>query len=601
MTTSSARPDDLRRFERDALRAESAIATAERLVRHALAAFEGSSPDGGPVDVPLRTVTADRAALRSLAQRVGMIGDAFQRADRGDGRDVVRLTDERLARLVIEHHPRVANALVVAALVPELARRLGDRLRERAEADGSRIDDLRTSVPRALLSDPTFCRQVLARLGPDRLIVLAQDLAAGQTVASPTPDLRWLADLFAAGAGTAAGGPTPTTEELLTTAAGRNAVRVLRASSARRLAPATVERLALSVAVLHPASRDGTVAYLAGPDGLDIGDRSLLLEAASLPGVAVRILTGPLAGGPRDPIGRVRDLIADSAAVSQEGLVALLAAALDSPGLRDGEALTASGLAFTTGLVEGIAAVPVDDWREGDLSGDLAVLAGTVLARWSDLLVPVPGRGDADGGADGRDQLAQAVVRLADDRIAFDTLVAALAAGRRQAYAAALRGDPFPLEATGRFQAVLEEGAATADVPRRPLDGAVGLAAGALDLVAARKLPPALARIATDVIERGRSSVSDAVAEAPGTAAERLRQVTASSRDLVLAIVDDPTLGPLVVWAGTGVAHRGQLARLGEGELDQRVRDQWLARQPLAVRTAARAAVDRYERARREG
>ncbi len=132
--------------------------------------------------------------------------------------------------------------------------------------------------------------------------------------AGPPVDLRWLGDLFALGAAILAGrSDEPPPGPCSTDADGRTAVRILR----QLLDPApgaTVEAIALAAAVHHPSRSDGGHPFLVDRRSLDTGDDRILLEAARVPGLALRLLTGD---DPEHPaLGRLEHLLGAGAGAS---------------------------------------------------------------------------------------------------------------------------------------------------------------------------------------------------------------------------------------------------------------------------------------------
>ncbi|HEX2575668.1 MAG TPA: hypothetical protein VHK88_04915 [Aquihabitans sp.] len=606
MSQSSARPAELHRYRRELQRVEEHVADAEHAARRSSQAFADACPDGGAVHPPFHAVGAACAALHGLAQRVGQVGDAFLAADQGSSA-VAETSDAQLAHVVLQHFPRLAVPGILAPLLPRLATDVAADLRTAAETGRHDLTDLRAGVPATLTADPAFCRAVLAATGTAHLAALVDVVARGQLPGVASTDLVWLADLFARGAGRADGrGPTTVTTDLLADAGGRTAVRTLRAEVDRPLDHATLEAVARATAIEASSWTDGGHPRLAGTDGVDRGDDAILVEAASVPGLALRLLAGTpdgAAGDPRTPdpgtAARITRIVERNGTTSQVGLAALLHAALDDPAARDPSgARTRTGLAVVTGVVTGIARIPHDDGAPAGVRPDLAGLAARVVAGDHRTLVHRTTRGRLATRSERLEELRSVVHHVAGWRPPFDALAAELVVARRTAATEHVAGDPLALALAGRLHGVLAEGAARADVPQRPYDPVLRVAAfGASRAAGARfgRAGGAVAGRGIDVVHR---RVSDALAHDPGDAAARLARATASDRDLALAVVDRPPAGATIVWAGSGVADRASLAALGTGRLDHAALDQWLAAQEPPVRAAVAELAAAYRAAR---
>lgn len=572
-TVSSARPEDLHRYRDDVVRRHGLVERSLRHVEQAAAAYAASCPEVPVSTAFLRTLQEPLGQLRALAARVADVGDAFLLADTSPTGGLARTTDGAMARIVVDRHPALANATVLGSLADELAEQVAGELDRAAEDGRTDLSDLRASVPAALLADPRFARSVLRQLDADRLAVVVDQLALEAPPGRPTADLRWLGDLFALGASGPAGHPIATLAQLLETSDGRTAVRILRTSSSLHLPAPTVEAIALATAVLHPSSADGGHRFLRDARDRDVGDDAVLIDAARVPGLALRLLTGAHRGHPDEH--QVQELVAAAADGSQRGLTALLAAARRDPGRRDAHrALTEAGRALLHGTVAELGRLPRAGLTTDDPRAPLVRAATAILA--DDPLLAVAHTRSPDDPADRAarlDVLASALQHAAEDGRSWTLLLDGRSARRLEAMRTSVAtGDAEALELTARLDGLLTRAAERADAPDRRLDPVLDGATDASARFLTDRYGAAGAAISSGIAAAA-SWAGDELAGEPGTAGERLEAGGSAHADRVLAVVD--ALPGRVVWAGSGVGSRGELVAALREDGGGAVLEQW--------------------------
>lgn len=585
--TSSARPEELHRYRAEVVRLHARTVRSLREAEQAAAAYGAACPDV-PVTAPPVGATHDVIGLlRGLATRVGDVGEAFLLADRSPTHGVARVADDDIARVIVRRFPTLANAAVLGPLADELAEQVADELAAMALDGRWDLADLRATVPAALAHDPTFARAVLRRLGPDRLSVLADRLALEAPAARPTVDLRWLGDLFAIGAASSRGDPTAATRALLDSADGRTAVRILRASSSIRLPGPAVEAIALATAVHHSSRADGGHPFLVDRRSLDTGDDQILLEAARVPGLALRLLTGDDHEHPA--LGRLEHLLAAGSGASARGVAALLEAGRGDPRRHDaGGGLSPAGLVLLHGTVAALAGRPRAGLATDAPSTPLVAAATAVIADDVELAVAHTRAPDeADERRRRVDELVRALEHAAHVEGTWSRVVDRLHAGRAEAVRTSIAtGDDTALQLAGRLEAILTDAAGQADAPDRRLDPVLDRVADVAGAYVARSYGPMGGTAASAGIHAAADRAADELAGDPGSAGERLRMRRAET-ERVLAVVE--AMPGEVEWAGSGVSGRAELMAAAETELGEQVLEQWeLVQGPEVHRELAR-------------
>lgn len=590
-STSSARPDELHRYRAEVVRHHALAVRALREAEQAAAAYDATCQEVPLTHPPLAAAHEAVGHLRGLAARVGDVGDAFLLADRSPGGGLARVGDDRLARVVVDRFPGLANATILGTVADDLAADVADGLAEAALDGRTDLEGLRESVPAALAADPTFARAVLRELDPDRLAIVVDRLATDATPGHPTADLRWLGDLFALGAARSAhGGPTAATRALLDDADGRTAVRILRSSSSLRLPDATLQAIAVAVAISNPSSTDGGHPFLVDRRSRDTGDDPILLEAARVPGLALRLLTGE---DPQRPIrGRLEELVATSSRASQRGLATLLDAARSDRGRVEAHgALSPAGLELLHGAVSALAGLPTAGLTTDGPSATLVGAATAVVTDDVDLAVAhtrLPD--DAEERERRVEALTRALEHAAGDDESWSALVDGLDAGRAEATRISIEtGDDAALALAARLDAILGAAAERADAPDRRLDPLLGRLADAVGGYVEHSFGPVGGAAASAGIHVAADAAADELAGDPGSAGERLRSHRAEA-GRVLAVVD--AFPDEVVWDGSGVSGPTQLAAAIAGDAidgGDQVLEQWeLAQGPTVHRELAR-------------
>jgi hypothetical protein len=581
-TISSARPEDLHRYHEEIIRHHARTTRALRSAQACAATYEASCPDVALTLPPLDTLAAALGRLRGFASKVSTVGEAFELADRQPTGGLARTTDRSLAEVVAARFPMLANTAILGDVATDLAEGVAEGLRRAAVDDRTDLAELRGSVPTVLAADPVFARAVLSRLDPHHLAMLTRTIADTAYPGSSSPDLVWLADLFARGAGTRNGDASEATLELVRSRAGRNAVRILRAGSTTSLAPGVLETVALAL-VLHPVSTDRPPTHSPFAAFLERGDTAVLEDAARVTGLARRLLTGP---DPARPVhGRTAAFIERRAGTDQVGVAALLEAALSDPDTVEADgALAPAGLELVLGTIAGVSRVDHSGAPSDHLAGEVLDQAARVVVAHPQVLAHHTVSSEPTVAQARLEELTSALHHLAESPDHVARLAAGLRAARRDAQAIALdRGDTFHLELVGRLHAALEEGAVRADVPRRPLDPVLDLAGEAVLLGLASAVGARGATLGRPPVEAIRDHSSDLLAEEEGTAARRLSRQMASGVELALLLVDHPPPGTEIIWSGSGLANRAELEALGGDPGDQAVLAQWVRVQGPAV------------------
>lgn len=596
--TSSARPDDLHRYRSEVTRLHVWVGRALRAAEQALAAYAAACPEVPITRPPLGGAHEVVGSLRGLAARVGQVGDAFLAADGSTHHGLVRTPDDDLARVILRHHPGLANATILGSVADDLAVQVADDLALAALEGRTDLAERRAAVPAALAGDAAFARAVLDGLDPDRLSVLVDLLARAATAGRPSDDLRWLGDLFALGAGAARGGrPTASTRSLLASADGRTAVRILRASSSIPLPAATIEAVALAAAVHHPSSADGAHPFLVDRRSGDTGDDRILLEAARVPGLALRLLTGDDAERPDR--GRLESLVASGSTGSQRGLAALLDAARADPRRHAAHGgLSPAGLELLHGAVAALAARPGAGLTTDAPSARLVASATALVT--DDVELAVAHTRAPDDASERRglaDALTRALAHAAEHEQTWAALVERLHEGRVEAIRHSIEsGDDAALELAARLDAVLTAAAERADTPDRRLDPVLGRLADAAGGYVERTYGPFGGAAASAGIHLTADRAADELAGDPGTAGDRLDARSAET-DRVLAVV--AALPGEVSWSGSGVSGRADLEAAARRAGGDRVLEQWelvqgpeIHRELARLRAAYQAGLD---------
>jgi len=165
-------------------------------------------------------------------------------------------------------------------------------------------------------------------------------------------------------------------------------------------------------------------------------------------------------------------------------------------------------------------------------------------------------------------------------------LAAALEVAKVQGYETSLAsGDDLSMTQVAKFQGLALAAADRADVPYRPWDSVVDLAAVGLK-VGSKQAGPIAVVLASVAVDPAKEAVKDFLAGPKGTAAELIDRVVGNDRDLVLALVDHPPAGAKVRWSSNTLADREAMAALGTDLADQRRLNDWSEHQAPEIRQA---------------
>lgn len=579
--TSSARPEDLHRYRREVIRRHSLVVRAVRAAEQATAAYRAACAAVPLAPPPLGATQEVVGALRGLAGQVGDVADAFLLADGSPAGGLARVTDDGLARVILDRFPALANATVLGSLADDLATAVADGLDEAAVDGRTDLSEVWAGVPPALAADPQFARAVLGQVDPHRLSIVVDRLALDAAPGQPGEDLRRLGDLFALAAARPGGGDlTTATRALLAGADGRTAVRILRASSRRPLPIAALEAIALSTAVTHTSRSDGGHPFLVDGRSLDSGDDAILREAARVPGLALRLLTGT---DPRHPDhGRIEQMAAHSQGTTQRGLAALLAAARPDRAAPQGVRSPAE-LELLHGAASALAELPGADLATDAPSAALVASISALVTDDIDLVVAHTRTPDDPAERRRRvESLTRALGHTAEHPATWSALVDDVAVSRRRAIETAIEdGDAEALTLAGRLDAILAAAAHHADAPDRRLDPVLDRLAGAAGAYVEHSWGSVGGAAASAGIQEAADQAADELAGAPGSAGDELRrQHTEAERVLAVA----KALPDQIVWAGSGVSGPAELSAAAVSDDGDRVLEQWTLAQGPAVR-----------------
>ncbi len=612
MTTTSARPDRLREWSELARTNAGSLEAAGQQAHRAAVQLRAGGSDAGAPSGPALAVALS-ADLTSLGLAVAEVARAFEAADRGPVPSPVAVADPvTLAARLWSHGRAGADEILLAPLRVRIdqARALGRRVAatrpiDRAAALGRAIDDLDAldRRPGGGSQDPALAAALIGELEASDLVGVVQDHGRDLRTGAAGDGTALVARLarLVATAGRTWDGPSPSpldrslVDELLAEPGGRTTLRTIVALGGGGLGSAFLAAVARGALVGRAggsavdAGHDEAIATLDAPhqvigSGFD-GDEALLAALADDPLVLVDLL-GPT-GADAAPVGTALVNAADSPA-AQRALADALAAALALPELAPHRASTAR-TALVGAVIRAVSAQP------DRLGPDLARLLGATV-----IDDPGPWATMAREPTSTADEATPADVPLGALARHHETLVALLAGletQERLLLRAALRGGDSAQAAELALRdhtlvvAALERGAEVNDVPVEAW-GAVFSVAAAVVPKATALLPggPAVRLLAAPVAQAALSATRSSMHDEPGTSAAEVRdRRLARTRNVWLALAEDPNFGPLLNWEvpGSPLRSPADLSAVGSRADAGDVIEAWIAAQPVPLRVRA--------------
>lgn len=569
MTTSSARPDQLRGFAVDLRRrVDSTAADVDALAR-SVARYRSGCGAAAPLDGIdwIARNRLDRA--RSLATSVSQIAQAFRGAD-GSGSPIATAGSVALGDLIIDRWPALATD---ALLEPrrdraEHGRAVGDALRTlTATDDWAGLTQLLGELSPVLVADPAFAAALFGALDGQTVIELV-DLLAGAGAGLPANSGLGLIQLSRLhnSATHAGAGPGPNgldadlLGELVSTRSGRNALRLLLTTAPAAPAPEALGELLAPLLLDHDAEGDAlptatSIAVHGTGPGAD-GDAALLALVSTMPDVALALINAPLSGHRR--AGRFSELYGPANGQAQDALAGALDAALHHPDLRG------PGNSLARAQVMNDVTAQVSGGPTAVRAPLATVLADTVFedtAYWATRA--------RRGTADAQGEITSVFEAISRHDRSFVTLAAGLEVKQRAHLSEAVAGRTTDLGALDDLDAIskrLQDGAEQADRPGDPWGWAFAVADKGLD-VAQMAVPGAKAAktVLRPVVDAGLEYGHERSRPDQGTRGSDVeRQRVRRRANAWAAIAEDPVMGRrLVTDAGGASLDLGDLRALG--------------------------------------